>query len=106
MRIADWMSGFTMPIFKMVMEHGVRVFEVHEKTELPSVSDEELHQLVTVVSRAIDARSFCSFLRRARHLTCGRVWYVFIISPVGQCHLWSVRPLFVLPLPWRGRTIP
>ena len=25
-RIADWMSGFKMPIFKMVMEHGVHVF--------------------------------------------------------------------------------
>ena len=45
-RMTDRMSWFTMPIFKMVMEHGVHVFKVQGNVELPSVSDEELHQLV------------------------------------------------------------
>ena len=74
----DLLSGLTMPIFKMVMEHGVHVFKVHEKAELPGVSD----------------------LRHARHLTCGPVWLAFHIIWLRMCRfLLSLRPMFVLPRP-------
>ena len=50
--ITDKMSGFKMSIFKMVVEHGVHVFKVEEKAELPGMSEEELHQLVAAASAA------------------------------------------------------
>ena len=89
------------------MEHGVRVFEVHEKTELPSESDEELHQLVTAASAANRSAVvlFFSPSRAPPHLPpcAAGVYYV---------SGWTV-PLVVVssavvcpPLPQRGQTIP
>ena len=51
---------------------------VHENAELPGVSDEELHQLVTTTSAAKRSEVVLLFLCRAHHLTCGRVWLVLL----------------------------
>ena len=53
--ITDQLSGFTMPIFKMVMETRCHVFKVQEKEELPRVSDEEWRQVV--IGASAHARS-------------------------------------------------
>ena len=44
--IVDKLSGFSMPIYKVVMEHGAQVFKIHEKGELPAVSNSELEELL------------------------------------------------------------
>ena len=40
--ITDKLSGFTMHLFKIVLERGVHVFKLREKAELPGVSAEHL----------------------------------------------------------------
>ena len=71
--ITDKMSRFTMPMFKMVMEHGVHVFKVHEEAELTTVLDEELHRLVTAASAAKRSAVVWFFPWLRLPLTCGRV---------------------------------
>ena len=44
--IVDKLSGFSMPIFKMVTERGTLVFKVHEKDELTGVTTVELEELL------------------------------------------------------------
>ena len=50
--ISDRNSGLSVPPFEMVMDHGLRVFEVQEKADLSGVSNEELQQLVEMGSAA------------------------------------------------------
>ena len=44
--IVDKLSGFSMPMFKVVMKRGAHAFKVHEKEELPGVSNAELEELL------------------------------------------------------------
>ena len=40
------LSGCTMPIFRIVMEHGAHVFKINEKAELLGVFNAKLEQLL------------------------------------------------------------
>ena len=55
--------GFAMLICNVVMEHGAHAFKVHEKTELPHVSDADLAALIAT-ALALPQPRRCSAARR------------------------------------------
>ena len=68
----DKLSGFSMQIFKVVMEYGVHVFIIHEKAELPGVSNAEIEELLATVRAP-------SRLERRRLAAHGLLWR--LLSP-------------------------
>ena len=83
MCIADKLSGFTMPLFKIVMERGAHGFKVHERAELPGVSAAELEELVSTASASkgddvICLSPFCARVTMSLLLlTCLRHFSIF-----------------------------
>ena len=44
--VVDKLSGFSMPIFKVVAKHGGHTFKTHEKAELSGVTNADLEELL------------------------------------------------------------
>ena len=42
----DKLSGFSMTIFQVVIEHGAHVFKIHEEAELRGVSHSDLKEVL------------------------------------------------------------
>ena len=59
----DKLTGFSIPILKVVAEHGAHIFKMHEKTERPSVTNADLQGLQRHALPA--AMSSCSRVRAA-----------------------------------------
>ena len=93
--VVDGLSGFTMSIFKIVMERGSHVFKVHAKAELPGNSAEELEELLaTARAPPVGTLSFDPCLG------CTRVFssVVFSCLPVRFCSA-SLALIFVPVFP-------
>ena len=88
----DRMSASTMPIFKMVMERGVRVWCTHNLS-FPACQMKNWTNSLQQLLRPNGARSLCSFLGCARHITCGRLGSALLFFS-----LWWLVPLFGVAL--------
>ena len=60
--IVDKLPGFSMPIFKVVIEQSAHVFKIHENAELFGVSNADLEELLAT-ARAPTGMSSCSRAR-------------------------------------------
>ena len=79
--MVEKLAGFTMPMFKTVMEHGAHVFKIHEKTAILGVSNVELEGLLAKAhAPRRERRQLAAHVLLLRPLSPFFVWTSFSVS--------------------------